>query len=156
MRCSLIRSLSAAVATLVLAAACSGGSAPAGAGAAAVEGARDGVFIHLSHGPEDPHRVLMALRMAELMAPDHDVLVYFDITGVEVAVADAPDLELAPFPSSRTQLSALLDLGVSLYACPGCLEAAGRTPEDLLPGVNVAHKEAFFDFTDGRILTLDY
>mgnify|MGYP000688777189 CR=1 FL=1 len=31
-------------------------------------GPRDGVFIHVSHGPEDAHRVLMALKMAEVMA----------------------------------------------------------------------------------------
>jgi predicted peroxiredoxin len=117
---------------------------------------RDGVFIHVSHGPEDPHRVLMALRMAELMAADRDVLVYFDIKGIEVVLADAPDLEYAEFPSSSSQLAKLMELGVALHACPGCLAAAGKTAEDLADGVQVADKEAFFGFTDGRILTLDY
>jgi predicted peroxiredoxin len=120
------------------------------------EPAPDGVFIHVSHGPEDPHRVLMALRMAELMAADRDVLVYFDITGVEAVLADAPELELAPFPSLRTQLATLAGLGVPVYACPGCLEAAGHSPDELAEGVRVADKDAFFGFTDGRILTLDY
>jgi hypothetical protein len=36
------------------------------------------------------------------------------------------------------------------------LEAAGKSAEDLMEGIQVANKEAFFDFTDGRILTLDY
>jgi hypothetical protein len=36
------------------------------------------------------------------------------------------------------------------------LKAAGRTPADLMPGVKVADKDAFFSFTRGRILTLDY
>ena len=117
---------------------------------------RDGVFIHISHGPEDPHRVLMALTMAELMASDHDVLVYLDIRGIEVVLADAPDLTFSHFPSAQTQMARLLDLNVPIFACPGCLKAAGKTPDDLAKGIRVAEREAFFDFTEGRILTLDY
>jgi predicted peroxiredoxin len=116
----------------------------------------DGVFIHISHGPEDAHRVLMALKMAELMAADRDVLVYFDIHGIEVVLADAPDIEFSHFPSSHTQIARLLDLGVPIYACPGCLKAADKEPGDLAAGIQVAEKDAFFDFTKGRILTLDY
>jgi predicted peroxiredoxin len=121
-----------------------------------VEAPRDGVFIHISHGPEEPHRVLMALRMAELMAADKDVLVYLDITGIEVVLAGAEPIEHATFPPSDEQIPRLLELGVPLFACPGCLEAAGKTAEDLMEGIQVANKDAFFDFTDGRILTLDY
>jgi predicted peroxiredoxin len=117
---------------------------------------RDGVFVHLSHGPEDPHRVVMALRMAELMSADRDVLVYFDIEGIRVVLKDAPDVSHGEFPSSRTELGKLLDAGVPLLACPGCLQAAGKTAEDLMDGVQVASKEPFFGFTEGRILTLDY
>jgi predicted peroxiredoxin len=98
----------------------------------------------------------MALKMAELMAADRDVLVYLDIHGIEVVLADAPDITFSHFPSSHTQIARLLELGVPIYACPGCLKAAEKTPEDLADGIQVADKEAFFDFTDGRILTLDY
>ena len=121
-----------------------------------VEKPRDGVFIHISHGPEDAHRVLMALKMAELMAADRDVLVYLDIHGIEVVLADAPDIEFSHFPSSHTQIAHLLELGVPIYACPGCLKAAEKEPGDLADGIQVAEKDAFFNFTDGRILTLDY
>lgn len=117
---------------------------------------RDGVFIHVTHGAEDPHAVLMALQMATLMSADRDVLVYFDLKGINVVLASAPDLSFATFAPSHAALKALRYRGVPLYACPGCLRAAGKTPEDLMPGVKVAQKEAFFDFTRGRILTLDY
>jgi len=117
---------------------------------------RDGVFVHISHGTDNPHRVLMGLRMAELMSAEHDVLVYFDITGVEVVLKDAPDMQFMDFPSSRTQLEKLAAHGVALAACPGCLKAAGKTPDDLDPRVKVADKDRFFAFTEGRILTLDY
>jgi predicted peroxiredoxin len=130
--------------------------AAAPAAGAKPEPSRDGVFVHLSHGHDDPHRALMALRMAELMAADHDVLVYFDIAGVEVVLEGSKDLQFAQFPNAKAQLATLIELGVPLYACPGCLEAAGKSPADLRKGVQVANKDAFFDFTEGRILTLDY
>jgi predicted peroxiredoxin len=117
---------------------------------------RDGVFVHVSHGVEDPHRVLMALNMAQLMAESRDVLVYFDVQGVEVVLQSAPDLTFSHFPASKAQLQKLIAMGVGVYACPGCLKAAGKTPADLMPGVKVADKDAFFSFTKGRILTLDY
>jgi len=117
---------------------------------------RDGVFIHISHGEEDPHRVLMALQMASIMAEDRDVLVYFDIKAVNVVLKESADLTYSHFPSSQKQLADLPQQGVILMACPGCLKAAGKTAEDLAPGVKLADKDVFFSFTKGRILTLDY
>ena len=43
-----------------------------------------------------------------------------------------------------------------LLTCPACMEVSGVSEEDLREGVRVAEKEQFFDFTEGRILTLDY
>ena len=45
---------------------------------------------------------------------------------------------------------------VTLMVCPGCLKAAGKSKEDVADGIQIADKKAFFDFTKGRILTLDY
>jgi predicted peroxiredoxin len=93
---------------------------------------RDGVFIHISNGTNDSHRVLMALNMAAaIIAEDNDVLVYFDIKGIEVVLKDAPDLEFSHFPSSKTQLNNLMEKGVLLYVCPGCLKAAGKSEADV-------------------------
>lgn len=117
---------------------------------------RDGVFVHISHGSDDPHRLLMALNMARIMADDHDVLVYIDIKGVDAVLKDSPDITYSHFPSSQSQFSALLKKGVTLMVCPGCLKAAGKTSEDVAAGIQIADKKAFFDFTEGRILTLDY
>jgi predicted peroxiredoxin len=94
--------------------------------------------------------------MASMMAEDHDVLVYFDIKGVEVVLKDAEDVAFAHFPSSKKQIETLPEKGVTLVACPGCLKVAGKTGADLAPGVEVASKDAFFSFTKGDILTLDY
>ena len=60
------------------------------------DGVRDGVFIHITESYNDPHKVLMPLKMA------------------------------------------------------------GFKEEDLIEGVKLAQKDKFFNFTKGRIITLDY
>lgn len=120
------------------------------------EAKKDGIFIHIRSGMENPHEVCMALNMAKLMSDDHDVLIYFDIKAVEVVLKDAKDLTYCHFPSLKEQLSTLPEKGVTLITCPGCLKCAGKTPDDLADGVRVADKEIFFSFTKGRIITLDY
>lgn len=130
-----------------------------GTGIAAAQDAgvqRDGVVLHITHGMDDPHRLLMALNMATMMSEDHDVLVYFDIRGVEAVLRDAADISFAHFPPLKEQLAGLQRRGVTLMACPGCLKAAGKAAEDLAAGIQVAEKSKFFSFTKGRILTLDY
>lgn len=98
----------------------------------------------------------MALNMANLMAEDHDVLVYFDISAVGVVLKDSGDITFSHFPSSKTQLASLIGKKVTLMVCPGCLKAAGKSKEDVADGIQIADKKKFFSFTKGRILTLDY
>jgi predicted peroxiredoxin len=118
--------------------------------------AKDGVLVHVSSGPDNPHRVLMALQMASKMSEDKAVAVYLDIEAVRLFVKGASDIEMEPFPSAFTQLSTLAEKGIAVMACPGCLAVAGISPDSLMDGVIVAEKERFFDFADGRIITLDY
>lgn len=116
----------------------------------------DGVFIHLSHGSEDPQRVLMALNMAKMMSDDKAVLLYLDIKGVFVVLNDAPNIQFKAFPSSHQLLGELKEKGVQVIVCPGCLKAAEKSPEDVQDWVKIATKEKFFDFCDGRIISIDY
>jgi intracellular sulfur oxidation DsrE/DsrF family protein len=85
-----------------------------------------------------------------------DVLVYFDIHGIDVVLEDSEDLTYKHFASSRTQITKLIEGGATVCACPGCLKAADKTADDLMPGVEVADKDRFYSFTKGRILTIDY
>jgi predicted peroxiredoxin len=117
---------------------------------------RDGVLIHITHASDDAHRAVMALKMATMMAEDKDVLVYLDIKGIELVLKDAKDVTYPTFPSAQESLKMLIEKGIAVYACPGCMKAAGKTADDLVPGIKVAEKEAFFNFTKGRIITLDY
>lgn len=116
----------------------------------------EGVFIHVKKGADDPHEVLMALSMASKFASDYDVLMYFDIDGIEMVTNDAPNLEMEPFGSSDELFKKLVNAGVTIFACPGCMEVYGVKASDLRSGVTTADKHFFFDFTDGRIISIDY
>ena len=120
------------------------------------ESVTDGVFIHISEGYNDPHRALMPLKMASIMADDKDVLIYFDIHAVEFLVKGSEDITHGEFESAHTYIKLLIDKNIGLYACPTCLKVAGFEPSDLLEGVQTAQKDKFFNFTKGRIITLDY
>jgi predicted peroxiredoxin len=117
---------------------------------------KDGLFIHITESYNDPHRVLMPLKMANMMAIDKDVIVYLDIHAVELLVKGAKDLTYSDFDSFQSYIKQLVDKKVGVYACPTCLKIAGFKPEDLMEGVQIAQKDKFFNFTNGRIITLDY
>jgi len=117
---------------------------------------RDGVFIHITESYNDPHRVLMPLKMAVMMSKDQDVIIYMDIHAVELLVKGAKDLNFSDFSSAQAYIKDLLASNVGIYACPTCLQVAGYKPEDLMEGIQVAQKDKFFNFTKGRIITLDY
>jgi predicted peroxiredoxin len=116
----------------------------------------DGAFIHISEGPADAHAVLMALMLADKFSTSNDVLVFFDQEGIEMVTKDAPNLEMDAFDPSDEIFERLISRNVTILACPACMQVAGVEKADLRDGVEVAEKEMFFDFTKGRILTLDY
>lgn len=122
----------------------------------ATEPARDGVFIHISEGYGDPHRVLMPLKMATIMSEDKDVLIYMDIDAVKLLVNGAEDLNFSEHKSAHTYIKQLTENGVAIHVCPSCLQAAGFGEDDLMEGVQIADRDRFFDFTAGRILTMNY
>ncbi len=141
--------------TALLITLCSFSFSPAGEPQAA--SVRDGVVIHISHGAESPHRLLMALRMAVTMAEaKKDVLVYCDIEAVKVMTSTAKDVHMEGFPTLHELLARLVELKVVVMACPTCMKVAGVEQRNLRPGVRVAEKDLFFSFTKGRILSLDY
>ena len=117
----------------------------------------DGVFIHISHGTDSPHHLLMALKMAVTLAEGQkDVFIYCDIEAVKVLKSTAKNVSMDPFPTLYELLNRLEELKVTITACPTCMKIAGMTEQDLRPGVKVAQKDMFFSFTKGRILSLDY
>lgn len=127
------------------------------AGKQDAEKKRDGIFIHISHGSDNPHRLLMGLKMAMTMAEGgKDVLVYCDIEAVRVLTKTAPDVSFAEFPTLHELLTHLGHLNVTVMACPTCMKVANVEAGDLREGIMVAQRDRFFGFTAGRILSLDY
>ena len=84
----------------------------------------DGIFIHITESYNDPHHVLMPLKMAVMMSMDKDLIVYMDIKAVELLVKGSADLNFAEFESAHSYIKQLTDKGVGVYACPTCLKIA--------------------------------
>ncbi|MEE4255396.1 MAG: DsrE family protein [Bacteroidales bacterium] len=116
-----------------------------------------GVFVHITHGSDDAHRALMGLMMATRMAENKDVAVYLDINAIELVLKESEPVTFEDhFPPSNEMIGKLLEKGVPIMACPGCMKVKGITEDMLMDGVKVASAEKFFSFTKGGILTLDY
>jgi predicted peroxiredoxin len=126
--------------------------------AAADAGVRDGMFIHLSHGYDDVNRASMALSLAVKLADTVDVLVFCDLEAVKLLTktAEHPAMSADHYMCPKDALDELRRMNVTIMACPMCMKAAGIKAEDLISGVIVAKREKFFNFTQGRIVTLDY
>ena len=115
--------------------------------------ASDGFLIHLSSN--DPHRVSMALTFALKMSANHDVFVYVDVAGVEAVVKGSESIRFKDFEATRTIIDKLVKAGVKISVCKMCLEALGHSQYDLIGGLKII-EESDFNFTPGRIISLDY
>lgn len=117
---------------------------------------KEGLFLHITCSYDNPHRLLMPLKMATIMAKDKNVLIYMDIEAVKILVKNSKDITHAEFASAHTYIKELLEMGVEIYACPTCLKIAGYQIKDLMDGIKPANKDRFFNFTKGRFLSLSY
>jgi len=117
---------------------------------------KEGIFLHISTSYDNPHRLLMPLKMATLMAQEKAVLIYMDIEAVKILVKNSKDITHPEFESAHSYIKKLLEMGVEIYACPTCLKVAGYKIEELMDGIKPANKDRFFNFTKGRILSLSY
>ena len=108
---------------------------------------RDGVFVHISHGVDSPHRLLMALKMAVTMAEDKkDVLVYCDIEAVKVLVTGAQTVTFGNFPSSHELLNRLKELKVTVTCLPHLYEDREHRAKRSLPRCQCRTKGSLFFF----------
>lgn len=117
---------------------------------------KDGLFLHVSSGYDNPHKASMALSLAVKMAESKDVAMFFDTEGVKLLTKNSKDIQMSNFLTLHSALDSLVQNNVTLMVCPMCLAQAEIEPEQLREGVMIAEKERFFNFTQGRILTIDY
>ncbi|MCB9230864.1 MAG: DsrE family protein [Bacteroidia bacterium] len=116
---------------------------------------KSGVLIHVMEGQE-PYKFLLALDMAERMAADHDVMVYFDHLAVNAVMKDAKDVQYSPFTPMREQLGKLKKLGVKMRACEPCVAASWRKPEELSPEVTMFKPAELTELGGGNVMTFSY
>jgi predicted peroxiredoxin len=117
---------------------------------------KDGVVIHISSGLESPAKVMAGLTMALKFSESKDVIVFFDVNGPEVVLTNSKSIEYKKYEPSKMVVMKLLDKGIPVTVCQMCLEAMNKTQYDLMKGIKLSNKNDFFDFTQGRILTLDF
>lgn len=117
---------------------------------------KDGLFLHVSSGYDNPQKACIALSLALKMSESQDVTLFFDIEGVKLLTKDAKDIQMDHFMTSHSAIDTLIKRNVTIMACPMCMEMTEIKPEDLREGISVAEKDKFFNFTKGRIITLDY
>ncbi len=150
-----IRNLLPIILTLLLFA-CQSNEKPEMSSLVKQEKHKDGVFLHVSSGYDNPHKVSMALSLAVKMAESKDLAVFFDVEGVKILAKDAEDIQMEHFLTVQNALDTLIQKNVLIMACPMCLSKAEITADNLKEGITIAEKEKFFNFTKGRILTLNY
>ncbi|ALO17176.1 putative peroxiredoxin [Salinivirga cyanobacteriivorans] len=120
-----------------------------------IEKKTDGLFVHIS--TNEARKVLMGLSIALKMQEGKDVIVFVDAQAINAIVKGGDEYEMEGYEgSSSGMIQKLVKKGVAVMACPMCLKSYGKTDADLLDGIQIAQKEQFFGFTEGRILTLDY
>lgn len=125
---------------------------------------QEGVIIHIKSSPETSegkHRIVMGLTLAsKAIDSGKKALVFFDVKGVTVPLKDSPDIthESHPgsFQSSKATIADILKKGGRIMVCQPCLKVAGHSKEDMMEGIEEGKVSTFFDFTDGRIVTLDW
>jgi len=117
---------------------------------------KDGIFLHVSSGYDNPHKASMALSLAVKMSETKDVALFFDIEGVKLLTNNSEDIQMNDFMTVHSALDTLVKHNVRIMACPMCMAKAEIKHEELKDGIIVAEAEKFFNFTKGRILTLDY
>jgi predicted peroxiredoxin len=98
----------------------------------------------------------MAMSIAIKMSETKDVTLFFDIEGVKLLTKTSEDIQMNNSITMQSALDTLMNHNVQIMACPMCMAKAEIKPEDLKDGIIVAEAEKFFNFTKGRILTLDY
>lgn len=123
---------------------------------AAPPGTGRDILIHISSGPEDKWKVCMALKLAEELAVDNNVEVYFDYTGAAVPLKSTEDFDWRPFPPAKKQLARLIEMKAKVAVSRASLESLWKKPTDVMPDVQVIEMGEMLDFAKGPVTVLQY
>jgi predicted peroxiredoxin len=118
----------------------------------------DKVVIGLTHGLDDPERVLLAYLMGvEALRKDKQVVMWLTKDGVHVATPGfAARVEVPGAPSVLDLHNEYVERGGRFFACPVCVKTRNLEGAELVEGAEVKGAASLYEFTEGGALTFNY
>lgn len=118
----------------------------------------DKVIIGLSHGLDDPERVLIAYLMGvEALRKGKQVLFWLTKDAVHVATDGfAATVEIPDTPRVADLHEEFVSSGGRMYACPVCVKTRGIVDTPLVPGAEHKGAPSLYEFAEGGALTFNY
>lgn len=120
--------------------------------------ADDKVVIGLTHGAEEPERVLIAYLMGvEALRAGKQALLWLTQDGVHVATKGyVDDIEVPGAPSIPTLHDEFVERGGRFYACPVCVKTHGAEGAEWVATAEVKGAPSVYEFTSGGALVFNY
>lgn len=120
--------------------------------------ADDKVIIGLTHGTDDPERVLIAYLMGvEGLRKGKSVLMWLTKDAVHVATEGYADKVVVPDAPNVAELHAeYVSSGGRFYACPVCVKTRGLQEATWVATAEVKGAPSVYEFAEGGALTFNY
>lgn len=118
----------------------------------------DKVVISLTHGLDDPERVLISYLMAvEALRKGKQVLMWLTKDAVHVATEGfAATVDVPDAPKVADLHEEYVSSGGRFYACPVCVKTRGLQDATWVSGAEVKGAPSVYEFTEGGALTFSY
>ena len=120
--------------------------------------ADDKVVIGLTHGADDPERVLICYLLGvEALRAGKQALMWLTKDGIKVATDGFAETINVPNAPSIADLHAeYVDKGGRFYACPVCVKVRGMEDAVWTKGAEVKGAPSVYEFTEGGALIFNY
>jgi predicted peroxiredoxin len=116
------------------------------------------LLINLTSGRDDLHAVTMALMAAaSAQQAGWPTIVYLNVDAPPLAARDLPnEVALGGEQSVRNLLANAMRSGAKVFVCPHCMQVAGISAENLVPGAKPERIESVLERAGKNIVSLSY
>lgn len=116
------------------------------------------VVIGLTHGAEEPERVLIAYLMGvEALRAGKQALMWLTQDGVHVATKGyVDDVSVPDTPSIPDLHDEYVERGGRFFACPVCVKTRDIEDAEWVATAEVKGAPSLYEFTEGGALTFNY
>lgn len=118
----------------------------------------DKVLINLTHGEDDPERVLVSYLVGvESLRAGKEALMFLTQEAIYVATEGfAKTVEVPGAPSISELHDEYVERGGRFYACPVCVKTRGQQDAAWVSAAEVKGVPAVLEYTSGGSLTFSY